>query len=384
MSEHRTGIGAFLKGVAELFAPAKQETPAPAQETYAAQPPETAARLPFGSDYMEGAHPTVLSRLAETNMEHTSGYGTDVYCESARQKIRAAVGCPDAAVHFLVGGTQTNAAVIDALLRPYQGVLAPETGHIAVHETGAVEFCGHKVLTLPAKEGKITAAAIRGTCSAYWANETREHMVMPGMVYLSQPTEYGTLYTKAELTAIREACKTYHMALFVDGARLAYALACPENDVTLADLAKLCDVFYIGGTKCGAMFGEAVVIPDKKRLPYFTMTMKQHGALLAKGRLLGVQFDALFTNELYQNLGGPAIWAAGRLREKLTEKGYPLCVASPTNQVFTAIENGKVAALAERTGCESWEPYDEKRTVVRFVTSWATTPEDVEALIALL
>jgi len=383
MSDHKAGIGAFFKEVARLFAPAEQAA-APVQETYAEQPPQIRARLAFASDYMEGAHPTVLARLSETNLEHSSGYGTDAFCESARQKIRAACACPEAAVYFTVGGTQTNAAVIDGLLRPYQGVLSAQTGHIAVHETGAIEHCGHKVLTLPGNDGKLTAQAVREYCAAYWADETYEHMVMPGMVYLSHPTESGTLYAKAELAAIHEVCRKYRMPLYLDGARLAYALACTESDVGLSDLPKLCDVFYIGGTKCGALFGEAVVVPDPALLPHFTMTIKQHGGLLAKGRLLGVQFDALFTNELYQNLGGPAIWAAGRLREKLKEKGYPLCSSSPTNQVFAAIENEKAAALSERTGCERWDAYDDTRTVVRFVTSWATTPEDIEALIALL
>ena len=341
-------------------------------------------KLYFGSDYQEGAHEAVLARLCETNLLHTSGYGTDVFCNSAQEKIRAACDCPDAAVHFLVGGTQTNVTVIDALLRPWQGVVAARTGHVSIHEAGAVEFHGHKVLELPQTAGKLDAATIREACAAYWGDENREHIVMPGLVYLSQPTELGTLYSRAELTAIRAVCDEYGMALYVDGARLAYALACPSNDAMLSDLARLCDAFYIGGTKCGLLFGEAVVIPDGARLPHFFTTMKQHGALLAKGRLLGVQFDALFTDGLYERIGAHAVRQADRLREAFERAGFPLAYGSPTNQIFVAPDNATLTRLAENVVFEAWEKLDDQRTVVRFVTSWATTDEDIPNLISLL
>lgn len=241
-------------------------------------------RLSFSCDYLEGAHPAILQRLCETNFAQTAGYGTDEYCESAREKIRAACGAPNAEIHFLVGGTQTNATVIDALLRSYEGVIAADTGHISVHEAGAIEFGGHKVLTLPQENGKITASQIRALLDQYEDDANRDHTVMPGMVYLSQPTEYGTLYSKKELAAISALCREKRLPLYIDGARLAYALACPENDVTLRDLAALCDIFYIGGTKCGALLGEAVVIPQPGLIPHFFTIIKQHGALLAKGR----------------------------------------------------------------------------------------------------
>ena len=264
-------------------------------------------RLSFSCDYLEGAHPAILQRLCETNFAQTAGYGTDEYCESAREKIRAACGAPNAEIHFLVGGTQTNATVIDALLRSYEGVIAADTGHISVHEAGAIEFGGHKVLTLPQENGKITASQIRALLDRYEDDANRDHTVMPGMVYLSQPTEYGTLYSKKELAAISALCREKRLPLYIDGARLAYALACPENDVTLRDLAALCDIFYIGGTKCGALLGEAVVIPQPGLIPHFFTIIKQHGALLAKGRLLGIQFDTLFTDGLYERIGADAV-----------------------------------------------------------------------------
>lgn len=247
----------------------------------------TKQKLSFASDYMEGAHPEILRRLLETNMEQTAGYGLDAYSESARKKIRAACQADDAEIFFLIGGTQANAVVIDALLRSYQGVIAAETGHISVHEAGAIEFGGHKVLTLAHQAGKITAAQIESALTAYREDANREHMVMPGMVYLSQPTEYGALYSLAELEAISAVCRAGGIPLYLDGARLAYALACPANDVTLADIARLADVFYIGGTKCGALFGEAVVFPKRNTVPHFFSIVKQHGALLAKSRIAG-------------------------------------------------------------------------------------------------
>ena len=281
-------------------------------------------KLCFASDYMRGAHPNIIRKLAESNLEGTGGYGFDPYTEAAKAKIRKACACENAQVYLLVGGTQTNATVIDALLRSYQGVLAAETGHISVHEAGAIEASGHKVLTLPHTNGKISPAAVRDYLTTFSADENRDHMVMPGMVYISHPTEYGTLYTRAELQALHEICAEYGIPLYLDGARLAYALACPDSDVTLADLAKYCDAFYIGGTKCGALFGEAVVIPDPKRIPGFFTIIKQHGALLAKGRILGIQFDELFRDDLYLRIGASAIRAADRIRKALVEKGYQL------------------------------------------------------------
>ncbi len=341
-------------------------------------------KLAFASDYMKGAHPKVLARLVETNAEETPGYGSDRYTEEAKEKIRRTVGAKDAAVYFLVGGTQTNAAVIDAFLLSYQGVVAADTGHVSVHEAGAIEANGHKVLTVPHKNGKLTAETLRAALAAYFDDENRDHMVMPGLVYISQPTELGTLYSKEELTGIRGVCGRYGIPLFLDGARLAYALACPENDLTLPDLARLCDAFYIGGTKCGALFGEAVVVPDPGRLPHFFTLIKQHGALLAKGRLLGVQFDALFTDGLYETIGTPAIRAAEAVRSVLRSLGYPLYIDSPTNQVFPVMENGKLARLREKAEVSFWEKYDEDRTVIRIATDWGTTKEETDALLAIL
>lgn len=342
------------------------------------------SNLSFASDYMEGAHPAILARLTDTNLLKTQGYGTDPFSDSARRKIRTACGCPDAEVHFLVGGTQTNATVIDAVLKSYQGVIAPASGHISVHEAGAIESGGHKVLTLPQKLGKITAADIAAFIADYRNDANHDHMVMPGMVYLSHPTEYGTLYSLRELREISAVCRENALPLYLDGARLAYALACPENDVTLHDLAELCDVFYIGGTKCGALFGEAVVIPRKDFIPHFFTIMKQHGALLAKGRLLGIQFDALFSDDLYLRIGANAITAADQIRNALLDHGYHLYFESPTNQVFVVLENEKMAALAEKVEFGFWEKFDDAHTVVRIATSWATGEADVKKLIGIL
>ena len=341
-------------------------------------------RLFFACDYMEGAHPAIMQRLMETNLVKTSSYGLDEYCDSAKEKIRAACGAPDAEVHFLVGGTQTNATVIDALLKSYQGVVAAETGHISTHEAGAIEFGGHKIMTLPHNNGKIDAAHVRAMLEGYYNDGNHDHMVMPGMIYVSHPTEYGTLYSRTELEAISSVCREYHIPLYLDGARLAYALTCPQNDITLADLASLCDVFYIGGTKCGALFGEAVVIPHPGLIPHFFTIIKQHGALLAKGRLLGIQFDALFTDGLYAHIGDTAIKAADRIRYALAENGYQLCFDSPTNQVFCILEDSVMEKLAEHAEFSFWEKYDDTHTVIRFATSWATSMEDTDKLCSLL
>ena len=341
-------------------------------------------RLSFASDYLEGAHPAILQRLMETNLVKSAGYGMDEYSESARNKIRAACRAPEADVFFLVGGTQTNATVIDAVLHSYQGVIAAETGHISVDEAGAIEAGGHKVLPLPHQNGKLSAQDIRSALDRYWKDETHEHMVMPGMVYLSQPTEYGTLYSLSELKEISEICHRNQIALYVDGARLAYALACPENDVTLPDLAALCDAFYVGGTKCGTLFGEAVVLPGHNFIPHFFTIIKQHGALLAKGRIAGIQFDTLFTDNLYDRIGRTAIDAADRIRKALVEKGYRLAIPSPTNQIFIELEKQQLAILSDKVELGFWENLGENRIVMRIATSWATRQEDVDRLIACL
>ena len=270
------------------------------------------------------------------------------------------------------------------MLKSYQGVIAASTGHISVHEAGAIECGGHKVLTLPHHNGKISASQIRALLEQYQNDANHDHMVMPGMVYLSHPTEYGTLYSREELIEISSLCHSHQIPLYLDGARLAYALACPQNDLTLADLAALCDVFYIGGTKCSALFGEAVVIPNAETIPHFFTIIKQHGALLAKGRLLGLQFGTLFTDHLYEKIGLPAIQAADRIRQILSQNGYALCFDSPTNQVFCVIENAAMERLAKQVEFGFWEAYDDTHTIIRFATSWATRPEDAEALSYIL
>ncbi len=341
-------------------------------------------KLSFVSDYMEGAHPLILQRLLETNMLKTAGYGLDEFSESAREKIRKACHTPEADIFFLVGGTQVNATMIDALLRPYQGVIAAETGHISTHEAGAIEFGGHKVLTLPHHDGKISPEALEECINSYWQDGNHEHMVMPGLVYISQPTEYGTLYSLDELSRMNRICHEHSIPLYLDGARLAYALACPENDVTLPDIGKLCDAFYIGGTKCGTLFGEAVVIPAHNDIPHLFTMIKQHGALLAKGRIAGIQFDTLFTNGLYSEIGKTAIEAADKIRKALMEKGYHLPFHSPTNQIFVSFDRETAASLSEKVEMGFWENTGDGRVVLRIATSWATQQEEVDALIGIL
>ena len=341
-------------------------------------------KMKFNCDYMEGVHPRILERLVETNLEQTAGYGNDPYCVSAKKKILEACQCPDGEVHFLVGGTQTNATVIAALLHMYDGVLAAETGHVNVHEAGAIEYTGHKVLTLPQKDGKINAESVENYLKWFYADENHEHMVQPGMVYLTHPTEYGTLYTAEELKAIHGICQRYAIPLYVDGARLGYALAARETDVTLPVLAQNCDIFYIGGTKVGAFCGEAVVIPKKGLIPKFFTTIKQHVALLAKGRLIGIQFDTLFTDGLYQEISAHAIRMAEKLKKALMEKGYTMYLDSPTNQQFVLLDNKKKKELLEQVDFDFFENYDSEHTVMRFVTSWATREEDVDRLIEIL
>ena len=340
--------------------------------------------LYFENDYCEGAHPAILQKLVETNFEKVSGYGTDPYCASAREKIRAACGAPDADVWFISGGTQSNAIVIASMLRRWEGVLAASTGHVAAHEAGAIEFTGHKVIGLPHTNGKLDAGTVEDWCRTFYADGNVDHLVFPGMVYISHPSEYGTLYTKAELEALSAVCHKYHMPLFMDGARLGYGLAAEGTDVTLVDVARLTDVFYIGGTKCGALCGEAVVFCGMHAPAHPIPRIKQHGALLAKGRLTGVQFEALFTDGLYFEIGRQAIETAQALRRVLHERGYQFFLETPTNQQFVILPNEDMARIREHASIEYWEKYDETHTVVRFCTSWATTQEDIDALAAVL
>ncbi|CAA7602429.1 Aromatic amino acid beta-eliminating lyase/threonine aldolase [Acididesulfobacillus acetoxydans] len=338
----------------------------------------------FESDYLEGAHPLILQRLLETNMEKAPGYGLDKYSQSAREKIRKACNCPQAEIHFMVGGTQTNATVIDSLLSSYEGVLAADSGHINVHEAGAIEAGGHKVLALPHTYGKISAEAVETYINTFNCDANNEHMVKPGLVYVSHPTEYGTLYTKTELKRLSAVCKRHGMPLFLDGARLGYGLMAEDTDVTLEVIADNCEVFYIGGTKVGALFGEAVVITRPNLIPHFFTIIKQHGALLAKGRLLGIQFDTLFTDDLYKQISKHAIDMAKKLKEGFMEKGYRLYFESPTNQQFVVLENKEMERLAKNVSFGFWENLDSNHTVVRFATSWATQERDIEKLLACL
>lgn len=384
--------------------------------------------LSFESDYIEGAHPVILQRLLKTNMEQVSGYGNDPYCECAKEKIRQACKCPQADIHFLVGGTQTNAIVISSMLRSYEGVIAADTGHVATHEAGAIELTGHKVLELPqganvdtllelpqnAKEdtllelpqnavmdraqgmtqnkmagtgvclseqaGKINASVLETYLREFYKDENHEHMVFPGMVYISHPTEYGTLYSAKELKHISEVCRAYHLPLYMDGARLGYALMSKETDVTLPMIAEYCDVFYIGGTKVGALCGEAVVFTKNNTPPHFMTMIKQRGGLLAKGRLLGIQFDSLFSDDLYLKCGKHAIQMAEEMKQIFKEKGYHFYLETPTNQQFIILENQQMETLKQKVNFSFWMRLDEKHSVVRFATSWATKTENLEQL----
>ncbi|KAL6624895.1 pyridoxal phosphate-dependent transferase [Neocallimastix sp. 'constans'] len=340
--------------------------------------------LSFESDYIEGAHPLILQKLIETNMEQLSGYGADCYTQKAKEKISKACGLPNAQISFLVGGTQTNQIIIDSLLKPFEGVVAAQTGHISVHEAGAIEFTGHKVLTVPAHDGKMDANELNSFINDFYNDGNHEHMVFPGLVYISHPTEYGTLYSKKELTDIKSVCNQFNIPLFVDGARLGYGITSSETDVSLNDIAQLTDVFYIGGTKVGALCGEAVVFTKNNMPLHFVNFIKKHGALLAKGRLLGIQFDTLFTDDLYFKISKNAIEQAEFLKKSLKEKGYKFYIDSPTNQQFIILENSKMKELQKKVSFSFWEKYDDTHTVVRFATSWATTHENVEELIKLL
>ena len=338
----------------------------------------------FHNDYSEGCHEKVLQKLIETNLEQTPGYGTDDYCKSAAEKIKKCCGREDVDVHFLVGGTQANLTVIDAALRPHQGALCAVSGHINVHETGAVEATGHKVLPLSSDDGKITAEQVARAVDAHRSDDSFEHMAQPKLVYISNPSELGTLYSLAELEAISAVCREKGLYLFLDGARMGYGLAAKDYDVTLSDIARLCDVFYIGGTKVGALFGEAVVIANPVLKEDFRYLIKQHGGMLAKGRLLGVQFDALFTDELYFEISAHAVEMADRIRDCFEELGVAYLVPGVTNQLFPILSDELLGKLSQNFMFTEMERVDEHHRCVRFCTSWATKPENVDALCAEL
>lgn len=338
----------------------------------------------FQSDYIMGAHPEILRRLGETNFEALAGYGFDKYCDSAKEKIKVACGCPDSDVWLIAGGTQTNAIVISSMLARYEGVISTVTGHIGFHEAGSIEYTGHKVFLLPHHNGKLDADELDGFIKDFYADDNHEHMVFPGMVYVSHPTEYGTLYTKDELTRISDICRKKGIPLFLDGARLGYGLMSRDTDLSLPEIASLCDVFYIGGTKVGALCGEAVVFTKNNTPKHFMTSIKQHGGLLAKGRLLGVQFDTLFTDGLYFEISKNAIDQAEKLKKLLADKGYRFHLDSPTNQQFIIVENGKLEELKKNVAVGFWEKYDDSHTVMRLATSWATTDADIEELAKYL
>lgn len=340
--------------------------------------------LHFDTDYMRGACPEIIKRICETNLEQTVGYGLDEYTQRAKAAIRQTIGKDDAEIHFLVGGTQTNATVIDGVLGKFEGVLCAETAHINVHEAGAIEATGHKVLTLPTTEGKIKAEDVEKYVRDFNRDEARDHIVAPGMVYISFPTETGSLYTLSELEALHRVCNDNSLPLYIDGARLGYGLMAKGNDVSIKDISRLCDVFYIGGTKVGALFGEAVVVCNNKLLKHFFPLIKQHGALLAKGRLLGLQFETLFTDNLYFKLSNNAIERAMELREAFVAKGYEPSGFSPSNQQFFLMPKEKINALKDKVSFEIWAWEDDNRAVVRFVTDWATSKQEVEQLIDCL
>ena len=340
--------------------------------------------LRFDSDYMEGAHSAILARLAQNNLEKMPGYGEDEICALAKKKILSACECEDGEVHFLVGGTQTNATVIAALLRPYQAVVSADSAHIATHEAGAIEAAGHKVIPIEGKNGLVDAHVLRAYLERFYDDPTYMHTPIPGMVFVSHPSEIGTVYTRESLEAVAAVCREYGLLLYLDGARLAYGLASKDTDLTLADIARLCDAFYIGGTKCGALFGEAVVFPKKNTCPHFFTTIKQRGALLAKGWLLGIQFDTLFTENLYLRLGENALEKARRLRKIFLSHGYTLYTDSPTNQQFFILTNAQHRALSEKMSYVQFGRIDKERIIARFVTSWATTDAQLDALESTL
>lgn len=334
----------------------------------------------FECDYIAGAHPEIIKRLAETNLESLPGYGMDHYTASAQEKIRKVCGCPDAQVELFVGGTQTNAVVISTMLRDWEGVIAADSGHVSVHESGAIEYSGHKVLELPGKDGKIEAPALKSFLERFYSDVTHDHMVFPGMVYISYPTEPGTLYSRSEMEAISEVCREYSLPLYLDGARLGYGLMSRSSDLTIRDIARLTDVFYIGGTKVGALCGEAVVFTKGNRPEHFMTSVKKRGALLAKGRLLGIQFDTLFTDDLYFRISRHAIDMAEKLKEVIREKGWESYMDSPTNQQLILMTEEEMEALGKKVVFDRWGINDDGRTIVRLATSWSTGEEDLEVL----
>ncbi|MBQ3920895.1 MAG: aminotransferase class I/II-fold pyridoxal phosphate-dependent enzyme [Firmicutes bacterium] len=339
--------------------------------------------LRFNCDYLEGAHPRILERLNELNFEKIAGYGLDYHSDEAKAKIRAKIGNEKAGVWFLQGGTQTNACVVATVLKPCEGVVAAETGHVAVHEAGAIEYTGHKVLTLPQHDGKVWASELRKMLETYYADATHEHMVKPGMLYISYPTEYGTLYTLEEMKQLHAICKEYRMPLYVDGARLGYGLAAAD-DMDIKTFAENCDIFYIGGCKNGTLFGEALVANDPDLLPNFFSITKLHGAMIAKGWVCSVQFDVLLSDGLWEEISKNAVDCAMKLKKKLIEAGGRPYIDSPTNQQFFILEEKKIAELQKNVVFDYCAPYDADHAIVRFVTSWATREDDLNALLALI
>ena len=340
--------------------------------------------LSFASDYTEGAHPKLLQHFLDRNLVTLQGYGFDEDTDEAKRKICLACGRDDLQIQFLTGGTQTNLVAIASMLKSYEGVVCAQTGHISVHESGAIENAGHKVIALPHTEGRLMAGTLRGYMETFLADETNEHMVRPGMVYISHPTEFGTLYTKAELTALSETCRKYGLILYIDGARLGYGLMSPETDVTLSDIVSLSDLFYIGGTKVGALCGEALVFTKQNMPPHFLAIVKQQGALLAKMRVVSQQFDALFTDGLYWEIGRHAVALAMRMKQMFLDKGYELYLDSPTNQQFFILTREQVERLQKDVAFSLWEWLPDGRAAVRFCTSWATTEDSLAQLEKLL
>ncbi len=338
----------------------------------------------FDSDYIEGCIPEILDALIKSNDEQTIGYGEDPHCENARNLIKKAIGREDAAVHFLVGGTQANVTVICSVLKHHQGAVCADSGHINGHETGALEASGHKCLTIPSTDGTISAAQVDKYINDHYASASFEHTVQPGIVYISFPTESGTLYSKQQLSDLYAVCRKHDIPLFIDGARMGYGLAAADNDMTLADIANLCDVFYIGGTKVGALFGEAVVITNEALKKDFRYHIKQHGGMLAKGRMLGIQFETLFTDDRYLTISKHAIAMAEKLTRGFADKGYAFQYRSETNQLFPIISDEKAAELAENFAYTPWARLDDHHQVIRFVTSFATKEENVDRLIEAL
>lgn len=337
----------------------------------------------FNCDYTEGAHPKIIEMLTKTNFEQTVGYGEDEYCEKAREFIKRECQRDDVDVHFLVGGTQANLTVISSALKPWQGVVSAVTGHVNTHETGAIEATGHKVLALPCgQDGKLTAEMVKETYLAHWNDVTHEHLVQPKMVYISDSTENGAVYTKAELKAISEVCREYGLYLFLDGARLGYALMSPKSDITLKDLCEYCDVFYIGGTKVGALCGEAVVITNDALKADFRYNIKQKGGMFAKGRILGIQFYSLFEDGLYWDIAKGAIDKAMKMAEILKANGVEFFAEPESNQIFPIFTNEVIEKISEKYLTAFWAKVDKNRSAIRICTSWATTDENVDKLMA--